>query len=49
VGTVLVDGMVRGSWAYREERIVVETFEQLSGGATRDVRREAERLQAFHA
>jgi hypothetical protein len=46
---VLVEGMVAGAWTYREGRIMMETFEQLSDGATRDVRDEAERLEAFHA
>jgi len=49
VGTVLVEGVVAGAWTYREGRIMMETFEQLSDGATRDVRDEAERLEAFHA
>ena len=48
VGTVLVDGVVVGSWSLREGRVMVEIFEPLSDEATRDVRDEAEHLDAFH-
>lgn len=49
VGTILVDGVVAGSWSHREGRIIVELFEQLSESAAREVRHEAERLETFHA
>ncbi len=48
VGTVLVDGVVAGSWSLRDGRVMVEIFEPLSDEATRDVRDEAERLEDFH-
>jgi len=49
MGTVLVEGVVVGSWSVRDRRIDVELFQQLSSTAARDVREEAERLEEFHA
>ncbi len=49
VGTVLVGGQVAASWSLKDGRIVVDTFEPLSPATARDVRHEAERLEAFHA
>lgn len=49
VGTVLVEGVVAGSWSFRDGRIDVEIFEALSGAAAREVLQEAERLESFHA
>lgn len=49
VGTVLVEGVVAGSWRWHDGGIDVEPFERLSAAATREVAAEAERLEAFHA
>ncbi|MDQ3554440.1 MAG: winged helix DNA-binding domain-containing protein [Chloroflexota bacterium] len=49
VGTILVGGVVVGSWSLRDGRIALDLFEQLPATAVRDVREEAARLEAFHA
>lgn len=49
VGTVLVGGVVVGSWSLRDGRVVIDTFEGLDPPADREVHEEAERLEAFHA
>jgi hypothetical protein len=48
-GVFLVDGVGAGTWAYREGRIVLEAFDELSDETWREVRDEAQRLEAFHA
>jgi hypothetical protein len=49
VGTVLVGGVIVGSWSLRDGRITVELYEVVDETAARDIREEAERLEAFHA
>ena len=49
VGTYLVDGRVAGAWSLREGRVVLEAFEPVSASAQREVEREREALEAFHA
>jgi hypothetical protein len=45
--TFLVDGFVAGTWRAEAGRVVVEPFDRLSRSAQREVREEAERLEAF--
>lgn len=47
--TVLVDGSVAATWAYRDGHIEVEPLRPLSSGARREVRDEAERLSTLYA
>jgi hypothetical protein len=47
--TFLVDGAVAGSWRHRDGAIELEPFEPLDAAILRELRREAERLAAFHA
>jgi Winged helix DNA-binding domain len=47
--TFLVDGFVAGTWRAEAGRVVVEPFDRLSRSAQREVREEAERLEAFLA
>src|SRR4029079_11287184 len=47
--TFLVDGFVAGTWSDRDGRVVVEPFETLSRADQRQVKGEAERLEAFIA
>jgi hypothetical protein len=47
--TFLVDGMVAGTWRVEDGRVVAEPFESLSPSARRDLRDEAERVEAFFA
>ena len=47
--TLLVDGVVAGTWRYSEDRVVVEPFEPLPARVTDEVEHEAARLAAFHA
>ncbi len=49
VGTVLVGGVIVGSWSLRDGRIMVKLYEVVDETAAREVREEAERLEAFHA
>jgi hypothetical protein len=45
--TFLVDGLVAGTWRVERGRIVTEPFTPLSRAAQRELRDEAERLEAF--
>jgi DNA glycosylase AlkZ-like len=45
--TFLVDGVVAGMWRVVEGRVVTEPFEKLTASAQRELRDEAERLEAF--
>jgi len=45
--TFLVDGFVAGIWRVEKERVVVEPFAPLSAAAKRELKDEAERLEAF--
>jgi len=47
VATFLVDGQVAGTWVHHDGRVSVDPFEPLSTSAKREVRDEAERLEAF--
>jgi hypothetical protein len=47
--TFLVDGLVAGTWRLEDGRVVTEPFGSLSRPAQREVKDEAERLQAFLA
>ncbi|HJP89480.1 MAG TPA: winged helix DNA-binding domain-containing protein [Candidatus Limnocylindrales bacterium] len=49
VGTVLVDGRVVAGWSLVKDRIVVEPFEDIAAGDRREVERERQALEAFHA
>ena len=49
VGTYLVDGRVVGAWSVRDGRIVLDPYEELSTKVGREVEREREALEAFHA
>jgi hypothetical protein len=49
VGTFLVDGFVAGAWSVRDGRIELEPFRGLTSAEARDVDREREALEAFHA
>jgi hypothetical protein len=48
VNTFLVDGRVAGTWKHERGRVIVESFERLSGAVKREVDDEAERLAEFH-
>jgi Winged helix DNA-binding domain len=48
VPTVLVDGVVAGSWKYANGRVRWEAFERLDRGVVRELDEEAERLAALH-
>jgi hypothetical protein len=48
VGTVLVDGSVAATWAWRNAHIEVDELRKLSGGQRREVAHEAEQLTAFY-
>ena len=45
--TFLVDGFVAGTWRADKGRVTVEPFEPLSRAGQREVKEEAERLEAF--
>jgi Winged helix DNA-binding domain len=45
--TFLVDGLVAGTWRADDGRVVAEPFEKLPASARRELRDEAERLEAF--
>lgn len=47
--TFLVDGFVAGTWEEEQGRVVMEPFAQLPRSARRELREEAERLEAFLA
>jgi hypothetical protein len=47
--TFLVDGFVAGTWDVKDGRIVTNSFERLSRAAQRELKDEAERLEAFLA
>jgi hypothetical protein len=47
--TFLVDGAVAGTWRYEGGRVTIAPFARLDAASARDVREEAERLEAFHA
>jgi hypothetical protein len=49
VGTVLVDGSVAATWAWRDDRVDVHELPKLRAAQRRDVADEAERLTAFYA
>ncbi len=49
VGTYLVDGRVVGAWSVRDGRIVLDPYETLSARDEREVEREREALEVFHA
>lgn len=49
VGTVLVDGRVVAGWTYRERRLHLEWYEEVSPRDGRAVDTEREALEAFHA
>jgi hypothetical protein len=48
VGTVLVDGAVAATWAWRNERVEVEELKKLTAAKRREVAAEAESLTAFY-
>lgn len=48
VATVLVDGRVAGTWRFDDGHIVVSPYEKHSSTVMAEVRREGERLEAFH-
>jgi hypothetical protein len=48
VPTFLIDGVVGGTWRYREGRIALDPFEPIARSARRALEAEAERLAAFH-
>ncbi len=47
VATFLVDGQVAGTWRLSDGRISIDPFHPLPASATREVRDEADRLEAF--
>lgn len=49
VGTYLVDGVVAGAWSWREGRVVLDPFVELSAADRRAVEQEREALEVFHA
>ena len=49
VGTYLVEGVVAGAWSVREGTVVLDPFETVSASVRREVEREREALEAFHA
>ena len=49
VGTYLVGGSVAGGWRIREGRVVLEPYQELAAADAREVEREREALEAFHA
>lgn len=46
--TVLVDGLVAGTWRYTGDRVEVTPFESWPARIRREVGAEAERLAGFH-
>ena len=49
VGTYLVDGRVAGGWSVRDGRVILDPYEELPAPIAREVEREREALEAFHA
>jgi hypothetical protein len=49
VGTYLVDGSVAGAWSLREGRIALDPFVEMPSRVEREIEREREALEAFHA
>ena len=49
VGTYLVDGSVAGAWSLRDGRIVLDPFVEVPTAVQREIEREREALEAFHA
>ena len=49
VGTYLVDGLVAGAWSLREGRIELDPFIEVPSKVRREIEREREALEAFHA
>lgn len=49
VGAYVVDGRVVGAWSLREGRVELDPFEEISARVRREVEREREALEAFHA
>ncbi len=48
VGTYLVDGRVVGGWSLKDERIVLDPYEEVAARDRKAVEREREALEAFH-
>ena len=48
-GTYLVDGRVAGAWTFREGRVVLDPYEELSRVDRAAVEDERAVLEAFHA
>jgi hypothetical protein len=48
VGTILVDGAVAGAWHWRDDRVVVEPYRDLTAGERDEVDEEAECLGNLH-
>lgn len=49
VGTYLVDGVIAGAWSLRDGRIELDPFIETSTRIAREIEREREALEAFHA
>jgi len=49
VGTYLVDGSVAGAWSLRAGRIELDPFVEVEARLRREIEREREALEAFHA
>jgi hypothetical protein len=49
VGTVLVDGVVAATWAWRDDAVAVDEMQRLTTARRREVRAEAERLTLFYS
>ena len=49
VGTYLVDGSVAGAWSLRDGRIELDPFVDVPTRVRREIEREREALEAFHA
>jgi hypothetical protein len=49
VGTYLVDGRVAGAWSLRDGRIELDPFLEVSARVAREIDRERQALEAFHA
>ena len=49
VGTYLVDGVVAGAWSLRDGRVELDPFIETSSRIGREIEREREALEAFHA
>ena len=49
VGTYLVDGVVAGAWSVRDGRVELDPYDSMSAAIGREVEREREALEAFHA